>query len=89
MRKWQKFFCNSKNRDCKTCHTYLCGTLKENCSYIALANKLVDMGYGNIKQAVKEFVDEAKDKIRGEEMDDEWVWDILDELFYKLYGADE
>lgn len=68
------------------------------------AIKLYNAGYGNIKQAVKEFAEELKKKAKYKEIktqpNDNWNYgfnvirkdvseDDIDNLIIELYGADE
>lgn len=68
-----------------------CGKCKEpNCIDYRKAERLFNAGYGNIEQAVKEFVKELKDYIRNKYAGCETIriWE-LDDLITELYGADE
>lgn len=88
-----KVLCDSPNRDCNTCHTYLHGRLRENCEYISFANKFISMGYGNVKQAVKEFAEKLKEEYCYVDKNDGICMgafpDEIDNLITELYGEDE
>lgn len=66
--------------------------------FTRLAIKLVNAGYGNVKQAVKEFVDRLKEtaidisKDVGTEysvLQTQTLLEQIDDLITELYGADE
>lgn len=76
--------------------------IMHNCIYLThidCAIALVNAGYGNVKQAVKEFCNKLKAQIR-KQADDYYVGrtamyelgvdeQTMDTLFIELYGADE
>ncbi len=53
-----KMFCGYQDRKCKLCCTYLYGQCVETCPYLKFAEKFCNAGYGNVKQAIKEFAEE-------------------------------
>lgn len=64
------------------------------CANEFIAEKLINAGYGNVKQAVKEFAEKLKSNSKrfgNIDSDNYYVWfeSELDKLFNELYGADE
>jgi hypothetical protein len=64
------------------------------CANEFIAEKLINAGYGNVKQAVKEFAEKLKSNSKrfgNIDGDNYYVWfeSELDKLFNELYGADE
>lgn len=67
---------------------------KEGCYDYNLAKYLVNAGYGNVKQAVKEFAEKLKAelwKLDGswQYIDGEELCETVDNLITELYGADK
>lgn len=59
-----------------------------------VAETLFNAGYGNIKQAVKEFAEKLKEELwkfdgSWQEYDGEELCETVDNLLTELYGADE
>ena len=87
-----KYWCGCYE-DCKARNDLTCSNDHcEDCagrSLKPIAMDLQNAGYGNIKQAVKEFAEELKDKVfRYEEVDGEDVCDDIDEMFKEFYGEE-
>lgn len=62
--------------------------------FTRLAIKLVNVGFGNVKQAVQEFAEELKKRAKLlHEPNREWYENVrvneIDDLIAELYGADE
>lgn len=72
-----------------------CGKCKEpNCIDYRKAERLFNSGYGNVKQAVKEFAERLKEELwkfdgSWQEYDGEDLCETVDNLITELYGADE
>lgn len=83
-----KIFC-SISIECKCCQNL--GFSKDRCGAIYCMRKLSKAGYGNVKQAVKEFAEELKKKaitryrIDGKPVKIVVLSDI-DEVYKELYG---
>lgn len=89
-----KFCCIHKNRECKTCCTYVGGVCIEHCAYHSFAERLQEAGYGNVKQSVREFAEKLKEELwkfdgSWQEYDGEELCETVDKLITELYGADE
>lgn len=74
----------------------VCGTRwkKSQVGNSSIAKVLINKGYGNVKQAVKEFAEKLKSNSKrfgNIDGDNYYVWfeSELDKLFNGLYGADE
>ncbi len=81
-----------QGKPCTACKTY-----ERNCYTIHKARLLVNAGYGNVKQAVKEFAEKIKDWLHGADLyfyngqeefilDGEEVDDKIDEFLKELCG---
>lgn len=57
--------------------------------FTRLTVKLVNAGYGNVKQAVKEFAERLKEKMELNGYRSPLHNRIIDDLITELYGADE
>ena len=55
--------------------------------YGYIAEELINAGYGNVKQAVKEFADMVVDTLDNYQYDDMTVREIVDNLMTELYGG--
>lgn len=62
---------------------------KEGCYDYNLAKYLVNAGYGNVKQAVKEFAEKLKASFYNLEYSAIAIDNKIDDLITELYGADE
>lgn len=86
--------------NCKECN------LQPLCEYrgeqnVNLALHLMDAGYGNVKQAIKEFIKRVNDELENSVMEssskfndgyNDCIFDtrcLLDNLFKELYGVDD
>lgn len=45
---------------CKTCCSIVFGRIPEKCEYRDFVTQFIDVGYGNVRQAVKEFAEKLK-----------------------------
>lgn len=59
------------------------------CGHQETAMQLVNAGYGNVKQAVKEFADMLKEEMELNGYRSPLHNHIIDDLITELYGADE
>ncbi|MDE6965505.1 MAG: hypothetical protein K2O94_00850 [Clostridiales bacterium] len=60
------------------------------CANEFIAEKLINAGYGNVKQAVKEFGEKLKKEFTNYcELPIKQSCNIVDNLITELYGADE
>ena len=79
-----KYFCGRRNRICKLCCSFTGGVCVENCKFLQFSKDLHNAGYGNIKQAVKEFAELLDNKAQDLNGDS---WDEYNEGFKR--GVEE
>lgn len=85
-----KKICKSSSVGCNFPTCSKCG-IKDTCKARIYATRAVNIGYGDKKQAVKEAFEKLNENLAwGKPLDEyEYVKEQIDELFTKLYGADE